>query len=107
MLDFGLFEIRTDIFILLMSVLTLILQVLLCFGIKKLWIRLIPPCLLTFITAVFTMLIFVFDGWDSIGFLLLALWTAILLVASGLGFGIWGVTGFVKKHLNSKTRKGD
>ena len=107
MLDFGLFEVRTDIFILFMSVLTLILQVLLCFGIEKLWIRLLPSCLLFSVTAVFAVLVFASDGWDSIGFLLLALWAALLLVASGLGWAIWGAIRLAKKHLEAKQRKED
>ena len=97
MLDFGLFEIRTDIFILILSVLTVIVQLFLCAKIKKLIIRLIPTIVLATVTVVFTILIFVFDGWDSVGCLLLALWTAFLLGASGVAWAVWWLLTKMKK----------
>ena len=97
MLDFGLFEIRTDIFILILSVLTVIVQLFLCAKIKKLIIRLIPTIVLATVTVVFTILIFVFDGWDSVGFLLLAVWTAFLLGACGAAWALWWLLTKLKK----------
>ena len=89
MLHFGSFDIRTDIFVLILSAILLIAQLLLCFKVKKTVVRLIPVCLLSCLTVVFTALIFVFEGWDSLGFLIIAICSAALLLVCGLGWGIW------------------
>ena len=89
MLHFGSFNIRTDIFVLILSVVILTVQFLFCFKVKNTIVRLIPVCLFSCLTLVFTALIFVFEGWDSLGFLLLAICSAVLLLVCGLGWGIW------------------
>ena len=91
MLDFGFFEIKTEYFVLILSVLTLSLQLLLCFKAKKLFPRLLPLILFAILTAVFFVLIFLSSGWESVGFLLLAICAAILLLVCGIGWGIWGI----------------
>ncbi len=91
MLDFGIFEIKTEYFVLILSVLTLSLQLLLCFKAKKLFSRLLPMILFAILTVVFFVLIFLSEGWDSIGFLLLAICAAALLLVCGIGWGIWGI----------------
>lgn len=99
MLHFGSFDIRTDIFVLILSILLLTVQLLLCFKVKKTVVRIIPVCLLSCLTAVFITLIFVSEGWDSLGFLLLAICSAALLLVCGLGWGIWW---FVKTGKNTR-----
>ncbi len=91
MIDLGIFEIKTEIFILILSVFTLALQLLLCFKAKRLFLRLLPVILFAILTAVFFVLIFLNEGWDSIGFLLLAICAAILLLFCGIGWGIWRI----------------
>ena len=53
MLDFGLFDIRTDIFVLIVSVVFLLIQLLLCFKVKPIWIRLLPLLLFFVLTVGF------------------------------------------------------
>jgi hypothetical protein len=101
MLDFELFEISTDLFLLITSVLIFLLQTLLCFKVKSLFFRLLPAIFLFPLALIFFILVFVFDGWDSVGFLLLSIWTAILLGASGLSWALWAIIRGVKR------RKGD
>lgn len=91
MLHFGFFDIRTDIFVLLLSILLVLLQAFLCFKVKKKTIRLIPVYLTLVLTIVFTTLGFIFDGWDGFGFFFLAICSAVLLLGSGIGFGIWAI----------------
>ena len=92
MLHFGSFEIRTDVFLLILFFLVFFVQLLLCFKVKNLVVRLIPSCLFALMTAVFFVLIFVFDGWDSLGFLLLAICTASLLLACGIAWCVCWIT---------------
>lgn len=100
MLHFGSFSIRTDIFVLILSVALTAIQLLLCFKVKNKLIRLIPVILFSFLTAIFFVLIFVFEGWDSLGFLVLAICSAVILAACGIAWGIWWVVS--KKLLQSK-----
>ena len=101
MLDFELFEISTDLFLLITSVLIFLLQTLLCFKVKSLFFRLLPAIFLFPLALIFFILVFVFDGWDSVGFLLLSIWTAILLGASGLSWTLWAIIKRVKKQKGS------
>ena len=95
MIDFGIFEIKTELFLLILAVLTLALQLFLCFKVRSLALRLLPAILFAVSTAVFFVLVFATDGWDSLGFLLLALCTATLLAVCGIGFAVWAI---VKKR---------
>ncbi len=89
MLHFGLLDIGTDVFLFFCAVLLFLLQCFLCFRVKRRWLRLLPVSLLTCAALSFGALAFVFDGWDSIGFLFLALWALCLLVPCGLSWGTW------------------
>ncbi len=89
MLHFGSFDIRTDVFVLIMFVVVFLVQLLLCFKVKNQVIRLIPTYLFLDLTVIFAVLTFVFDGWDSVGFLFLAICTAALLFSCGIGWGVW------------------
>ena len=91
MLHFGFLDIRTDIFVLLLSIILVLLQMFLCFKVKKKTIRLIPVYLTLVLTIVFTTLGFIFDGWDGFGFFFLAICSAVLFLCSGIGWGIWAI----------------
>lgn len=91
MLHFGSFEIRTDVFLLLSALVLLGIQLLLCFKGKHIWLRLAPSVLCVAATLLFFVLIFVFDGWDRLGFLLLSLCAASFAAVCALGWGIWGI----------------
>lgn len=99
MLDFKIFEIRTDIFILIVSLSFFLAQLLLCFKKLRLRIRLIPVFFWAGITGAFVILMPFFDGWDAVGFLLLAVWSAIVLLFCGLAWAVWAI---VKKINNKK-----
>ena len=98
MLDFGIFKIKTELFLLIVAVLLFLLQLFLCFKVKSLKLRLLPLIVLGAMIAIFVVLIFLTDGWDSLGFLVLAIWTALLLVPCGIGWLVWAI---IKKLKNS------
>lgn len=103
MLDFGIFEIRTDIFLLIVSVIFLLLQIFLCLKVKNVVLRLLPTAFFAVLTTVFAVMIFLVDGWDSIGFLFLAICSAFLLFACGIGWGIWAI--FKKSQIRKRLNK--
>ena len=97
MLHLGLFDIRTDIFVLLLSVVVVLFQIFLCFKAKKKNVRLMPVYLSLVLTVVFVILGFIFDGWDSFGFFFLAVCSAVLLADSGIGWAVWSIIKKIKK----------
>lgn len=101
MLHFGPINIRTDIFVLIVSVLLFAVQLLLCFKVNKVFVRLIPTLLMFILTVSFTLLIFFFEGWDALGFLVLALCTAYPLLACGMAWVIWV---FYKRYRAKKNK---
>ena len=89
MLDFGFFKMPTDLFLLILAIFLIALQLLFCFKVKNKIISIIPVGLFVALTAVFGVIVFVLDGWDSIGCLVLAIWSALMALACGIGFGVW------------------
>ena len=89
MIHIGSFNIKTEIFVLLVSLLLMSVQLLLCFKAKKTAVRLIPIYPLAGLTAVFVVLGFIFDDWDAVAFFFLALCSAIALFMCGVAWAIW------------------
>ena len=72
-------------------------QLLLCFKIRKIVIRLLPVMVLSVLTAVLSLLAAVTPGWDSLGYIVLAVFTGIMLLACGGAWGIWAIAKHMKK----------
>ena len=88
-MDLKILEIDSDVFLLIISTIVLIGQLLLCFKIKNKFIKLIPVISFLILTIIFSIFIFVLDGWDSVGCLLLAMGFLFLLFVCGIGWIIW------------------
>ena len=97
--NFKIFEISSEVFLLVLSIIILSVQILLCFKSKKFFIKLIPVILLLILIVIFSVLIFVFDGWNSIGVLFLDICSLVLLVVCGIGWLIWFI---VRKRRTKK-----
>ena len=102
MLHFGWLDIRTDWFVLLVSVLLIVLQLLLCFRVKNLWLRLLPCFLGTVISVALVILSFFLEDWDRFGLLFLALCSAVLLCMCGLAWGIWAIVKWILRKSENK-----
>jgi phosphoglycerol transferase MdoB-like AlkP superfamily enzyme len=89
MLHFGIFDIRTDVFVLIISTILLLLQVLLCFKAKNKQIRLIPVYLFSSLTVIFLILAFIHNDWNRLGYLVLAALTAILIIVCCIGWLVY------------------
>ena len=91
MLHFGFFDIRTDIFVCVLAAVILLVQLLLCFKVKNKHIRLIPVYLFSILTVVFAALSVVFDAWDRVGCVLLAVCADFFLLVCGAAWAVWRI----------------
>ena len=73
------------------AIATLILQFLLCFKAKKIFIKLLPIALLIVSTIVFSICSASINGWDGLGYLFFALLSFGLLFVCGIVWGIWAI----------------
>lgn len=87
-----------EVVLILTFVSVLIVQLLLCFKVKSLVVRLIPCVGLFALTAFFFVMIFLSFGWDSVGYVILTLYSGIALIISGIGWGIWLIAHILKKR---------
>lgn len=71
---------------------TLILQLLVCFKTKKIFIKLLPIALLIVSTIVFSICSASINGWDGLGYLFFALLSFGLILVCGLGWSVWAIT---------------
>ena len=71
---------------------TLILQLLLCFKAKKIFIKLLPIALLIVSTIVFSICSTTTSFWDALGYLFFALLSFGLILVCSLGWGVWAIT---------------
>ncbi len=73
------------------AVAALILQLLLCFKVKKVLIKLLPIALLIVSTIIFSICSATVNGWDGMGYLFFALLSFGLIFVCGIGWGVWAI----------------
>ena len=101
MIHFGLFEMRLEYFVLLSFVVYFSVQLLLCFKVKNRWLRLLPLFVAAIALLVFAVLAFLFDDWDRLGFVLLAIFAAILLLSCVLALAAFWLIRRICRHKNT------
>ena len=74
------------------------IQLLLCFKAKKRIIRLLPVIVFAVLTIAFFIMAVVAQGWDGLGYLFFAIYTAITLFVCGVGWGIWWIVRRCKRR---------
>ena len=85
-------EIDWPTIIVLISVIsTLILQLLLCFKVKKIFIKLLPIALLIVLTIIFSICSASINGWDGFSYLFFAFLSFGLILVCGVGWGVWAI----------------
>ena len=89
MLHFGTVDIRTDIFVLILFFAIILLQLLICFKVKSKILCLLPVIIFACASVILAVASLFFDTWDTVGFLFLAICSALLLIACGIGWWIW------------------
>ena len=80
-------------------VITIILQLFLCFKAKKILLKLLPIILLMLVAIVYFSLSFLSNGWDSLGYLIIAIFAGLLLLACGSAWIIYLLIKAFKKGL--------
>ena len=92
MFDIWLGEVNLTTLVLIFSIFILFhCQLLLCFKVKRIVLRLLPSIVLFAATAIFFAFIYIADSWDSLGYLFLALFTGFMLLVCGLAWLVWAI----------------
>ena len=74
------------------------IQLLLCFKVKKLLLRLLPSLVLTATTVFLFIMMRTATDWNAIGYAILGVFSGVLLIFSGLAWGIWAIVIAIKKR---------
>lgn len=74
------------------------LQLLLCFKVESLFVRLFPMGLLAAAGGWFYILGITIPGWDSLGYTILAIAAGFMLLVCALGWGIWALCLWHRKR---------
>ena len=74
------------------------IQLLLCFKVRKLLFRLLPAIALTLSTAFLFAMSSTSRDWDAVGYLILGIYSGVLLTFCGLGWTIWGLAVAIKNR---------
>ncbi len=88
----------TCLFIALFIVATFSVQLLLCFKVKKVIIRLLPIILLSVSIAAFLTVANLITGWDAVACAIFAMLSGYLLLACCAGWAVFGIVGFVRRQ---------
>lgn len=104
MIRLGSFEIKTEIFLLILFAFLLSVQLLLCFKSKRLWIRLIPLGLFALPAAVLVF-ISLFDEYHRIGLLIYAFYLGVLAFVCVCGWAIWWIIDSFIAFLKGLSKK--
>lgn len=92
-------DINLGILIPVLSIFVLLpLQLLLCFKVRSLFVRLFPMGFLGVSGAWFFFLSVSIPGWDSLGYTIFAIDAAFMLFVCAVGWGIWGLCLWWRKR---------
>ena len=96
--DMWIRDVEVTTLIAITSVLVVLpIQLLLCFKVKPIFLRLLPSILLTGTTILLFAMMATSRDWDAIGYAVLGVFSGVLLIFSGIGWGIWAIVRCIKK----------
>lgn len=81
----------TTLVVFISVIVTLPLQILLCFKSKRTWVKVLPAMLLVLSTIVFSICSVRIGGWDAFGYLFFAFLSIGLIFVCGIGWAIWAI----------------
>ena len=73
------------------------IQLLLCFKVKTLFLRLTPSLVLVTAFASFFILMKVATDWSAIGYAILFVFAGVMLALDGFAWGLWALITLIKK----------
>ena len=99
--DMWIRDVEVTTLIAITSVLVVLpIQLLLCFKVKPIFLRLLPSILLTGTTILLFAMMAASRDWDAIGYAVLGVFSGVLLIFSGIGWGIWAIVRCIRKKKN-------
>ena len=104
MIHIGSFDIKTEIFVLLVSLVLLSVQLLLCFKAKRLWVRLIPFGLFAGVTAILILGVF-FRVYNGLVLFAYATDSGFLALICACGWAIWWIVDSLIAFVRKSTKK--
>ncbi len=104
MIHIGSFEIKTEIFVLIVSLLLLSIQLLLCFKAKRLWIRLIPFGLFAGTAAILVFASLIADYYALVLFVY-AIYSGFLAFVCACGWAIWWIVESLCAYIRKSSKK--
>ena len=72
-------------------------QLILCFRAKKLLIKLLPAILLAVTAITFYIMAITAKDWSGFAYMIVTVFFGVLLIFSGIAWGIWAIVRLVKK----------
>ena len=104
MIHIGSFNIKTEIFVLLVSLLLMSVQLLLCFKVKRLWVRLIPFGLFAGVAAILILGAF-FRVYNGLVLFAYATDSVFLALVCACGWAIWWIIDSLVAFIRRSTKK--
>ncbi len=104
MIHIGSFDIKTEIFVLIVSLLLMSIQLLLCFKAKRLWVRLIPFGLFAGVAAILILGVF-FRVYNGLVLFAYATDSGFLALVCACGWAIWWVIDLLVTFLKNSSKK--
>ena len=104
MIHIGSFDIKTEIFVLIVSLLLMSVQLLLCFKAKRLWVRLIPFGLFAGVTAILILGAF-FRVYNGLVLFAYATDSAFLALVCACGWAVWWIIDSLVAFIRRSTKK--
>ncbi len=80
-----------------------VLQLLLCFKVKNLLVRLLPVIFFPIATVIFYILAVTAHDWDALAYLVFAIFGGILTLVCGGGWLTWLITCKIQKNKNHRS----
>ena len=98
MFDLWIRDIEITALIALSAVLLVLpVQLLLCFKAKKRTVKLLPTAISAAAVLLFLGLMITATDWNAVGYVIFAVFSGVLLLFSGIGWGIWAIAKLVKQ----------
>ena len=104
MIHIGSFDIKTELFVLLVSLVLLSVQLLLCFKAKRLWVRLIPFGLFAGTAAILILAAFI-GVYDAPILFIYALYTGFWALPCVCGWAIWWIVDSLVAYIRKSNKK--
>ena len=88
-----------DLMLRIASIIVLLpIQLWLCFKVKKRLVRLLPVVFFFVLGIAFVCLASISTGWDSLGYIIFAIYAAYMLFVCGVGWLIWWLVNYCKNR---------